>query len=1624
MDLRELERYRLEDAVKFHDQLNPRIWGPDERMLPEVRKKLLAIADDFRESLGIDVEVKDITISGSNAAYTYTPHSDIDLHLVADLPQADESDVYRELFDAKKYQYNDEHDFRIGGYDVELYVQDARKPHYSQGIYSIKDDQWISVPKRRRPEVNDISVESKYQDIGARIDAAIESGDLARMDAMARKIRDMRQTGLETTGEFGPENLAFKILRNNGTLNKLKHARLAAKDREMSLNERRKKKNSGRKRWGVFGGYYYPGFGYYGSGSGETAGGDGGGGDGGGESQKVEESRAVDLDLLLADFVTFCSTQLGLERAPRIKIKRDPQWSRVNNTFGRYVPEEHSLYLSVANRHPLDIMRTMAHELTHHRQAEVADMPDQAGNTGSRFENQANAMAGIIMRRWADLHPELFKAEIDESLRGKLGAAAAAACMAGAPGCATTDITATDALRGVQAVGRAAQATKPYGTASRSDVIRAGAEEELRQELKNILRRGTGTGDQSRVREADKSLPKLDDPIVNWDIPYSAIARPERLHQTRRFGQISHYESPGSSVAVISVPVSKERAFVSAMRGMEIPIKKSKVYEASGYIPTEKEKDDPRYKMALTVDVKPGQTGKEANKLGLKTDSQGRPQLLMKRLANLLEEIKLDEKCWDGYRQQGMKKKGDRMVPNCVKVAEDDVAEGHITPDTIHDLADRVGVAWDDDPSFMRMTQRLTGERHLDDMDQDQLRRVYDHIQSQELDLAEDSEDLFEVKMSPGELRRWAQSDEAEGIRAGFEAEMIFRDTTGGDSDDYQPDYSMDERARDIDEVVDFFRGGDQGISGGMANRLRESLYEAYLEWREEAIANEWEGQVDEQVRDWMENNVWGDDEMQDHYRKQAARQLGIKVADASPEQSEEIEQQARELFNDDVEKSIEDEDRNYEDARDDFRDRVADSDDFDQSDWFRNSYPYMSDVADAFGIDWTYWTGADTNSGNRTVEDIAQSLQDAIDMPVVGSENYHGTARRPGRWIIEPDGSLDPDEPDTERGLEIVSPPMPLPETLRKLQQVVDWANDDGDAYTNGSTGLHMGISIPHKGGAVDYVKLILFMGDQYVLDKFDRVANSYTASALGKLRDIQSQRRSSMTEAEAAQQTDKTAAAMDLMRKNLIELAEQLVRDGVGSSKYTSAHMKDDYIEFRSPGGDYLSLDSREDQALEDTLLRFARAMYIAGRPDVERREYSKKLYKLLSGFRSAETAKPGKDTRYRTSIETEGANDALELFAKYSSGRINREELKKQWAEQVLSKEAPPSSRGKAKEYEVVRDDTGQVIDTIEDWDPDSAMGTALVKWSGKGFDFSVREKTEAEPEKPASRRAEIAKKIKERPSIWRVTDTNTNKTILVAASSTQSAKFQAADSGGDHWRSLRANDPDSMLVEPATAQEVRQYMVQRVDNEKDREQVQQRVQGTDGLFPYRVRWTERRNGQEVEDSMSVQGQNADAAMAAVRHALEVQGRDIISIDAGPNPSPRYQRGRSQQDQAPDQREYQIYLRSSNFPVMGFRAANDQEALARLEQYRQDHPAINVGVRTGGATAATRNQLPQSGSSDQGEFTGRWQIRDALSGEVLHTISGVALPNQGDANRYAREWIERTGYGGAYEIVPEMR
>ena len=392
MNIHELDSYNLADAVKFNDHLNPAIWQ-GQHMRPEVREQLLHIAEDFREHLGLsNLDVKDITVSGSNAGYTYTPNSDIDLHLVVQMPHID-NEVYRELFDAKKYQYNDTHNITIGGYDVELYVEDADRPPVSQGVFSVLHNDWIHIPRQRAATVNDDAVRSKYEDLKHRIDSAVDSKSLARLTRLIDKIKRMRMAGLAKHGELGSENLAYKMLRTQGDIARLHDARNSAHDAELSLQE-----SSMMPKPRMTYGFKSP----------KKLAEVGITPDGVSPGTKMFLNETDDENIL-RDFVAFCVKELELETPPEIRLRRDPQWSVRNKTFGRYNHDTNQLEISIGNRHIMDVLRTTAHELTHQQQGETQTIPADAGRTGSPEENEANAMAGIIMRRYGALHPELFE---------------------------------------------------------------------------------------------------------------------------------------------------------------------------------------------------------------------------------------------------------------------------------------------------------------------------------------------------------------------------------------------------------------------------------------------------------------------------------------------------------------------------------------------------------------------------------------------------------------------------------------------------------------------------------------------------------------------------------------------------------------------------------------------------------------------------------------------------------------------------------------------------------------------------------------------------------------------------------------------------------------------------------------------------------------------------------------------------------------------------------------------------------------------------------------------------------------------------------------------------------------
>jgi len=543
--------------------------------------------------------------------------------------------------------------------------------------------------------------------------------------------------------------------------------------------------------------------------------------------------------------------------------------------------------------------------------------------------------------------------------------------------------------------------------------------------------------------------------------------------------------------------------------------------EASGYIPTAAQANDPRFKTALTVDVRPGEDQRNISKLGLDLNKE-----LVRKTS------------------PGLKKK-----------KKPSLAE-----------------------SLMEQYQVFK------------------------------EEDLVEVDMSSSALRSWAKSEMAQGVNAGFELELIFRDTER-EEDEYSQEANMDydEPIGTLDDIVRFYDGDNyawESLQPVDDERFREAVIEDLMDYESMLVMEKMSDEEYDLVRDKLEGD-------------------------------ENFESLSDEEKSDRIEEEVDEQGKIWEEVQEEVQEEIHGSVTWNQF-WERENIEAMSDLLNKYDLVWPYVDGE--MGGSLPIEGWAEEISRITDKGTNVSATYHGSPKVAGKYTIEPDSSLTADE-EPDSGYELVSPVMPLDEALDQLGKLFDWIEEqDGDIYTNDSTGLHMNISVP-QGNDIDYTKLVLFSGDKYILDKYNRLSNNYADSALGQL------------EARASQMSPERAAeAMQKMKDNLEDTAEEYVRAGTGGAKYTSIHIKDGYIEFRGPGGRYTDKSFGETM---NTMLRFARAMTIAADPQAYRQEYQKKLYKTLS--------KGGQQER---TIDT--------LFADFQAGEINKEVFKKRWASLVVKQQ----------------------------------------------------------------------------------------------------------------------------------------------------------------------------------------------------------------------------------------------------------------------------------------------------------------------------------------------------------------
>lgn len=217
------------------------------------------------------------------------------------------------------------------------------------------------------------------------------------------------------------------------------------------------------------------------------------------------------------------------------------------------------------------------------------------------------------------------------------------------------------------------------------------------------------------------------------------------------------------------------------------------------------------------------------------------------------------------------------------------------------------------------------------------------------------------------------------------------------------------------------------------------------------------------------------------------------------------------------------------------------------------------------------------------------QNALDNIGYSNTPTEDYHDVDKEMGEWYVEPDSSIDP------IGAEVVTSVYDdFEEAMVVLEEVLDFIDDDNMLGTNSTTGLHINIGTFDREQNIDWAKFLIFLGDNYILNMFDRMDNSYAKSYIDRIKDME-------TYNDYRQFDDLIVKMNKIIMSNASKYQqvnfEKLI-NGLG------------YIELRQIGG---AGYERKFTEIKNYVGRILRAIAIASDVNAYRKEYIKKLQKL---------------------------------------------------------------------------------------------------------------------------------------------------------------------------------------------------------------------------------------------------------------------------------------------------------------------------------------------------------------------------------------------------------------------------
>lgn len=238
------------DSFEVKDTLHPRFWNDEQHLDIHIRRALLVIAKDFIDEYNLgEYAIDDIIMTGSLANYNWSEEfSDIDLHIVMDTTQLSEDpSLAKSISDAMRNVWNKTHtDISVGGFPVELYIQDSHEPHKSSGVYSLLNDEWKTSPSLNKlsGEIEEDEIKTRaaeYMNLIDEIEMRYNNIDPLKMyhicSKLMDKIKSERASGLsnDDAGELTTGNLIFKSLRRSGYIEKLIDIKRRCFDRARSI---------------------------------------------------------------------------------------------------------------------------------------------------------------------------------------------------------------------------------------------------------------------------------------------------------------------------------------------------------------------------------------------------------------------------------------------------------------------------------------------------------------------------------------------------------------------------------------------------------------------------------------------------------------------------------------------------------------------------------------------------------------------------------------------------------------------------------------------------------------------------------------------------------------------------------------------------------------------------------------------------------------------------------------------------------------------------------------------------------------------------------------------------------------------------------------------------------------------------------------------------------------------------------------------------------------------------------------------------------------------------------------------------------------------------------------------